>query len=132
MSTVSAANTTRRGDQKRHGSKLGWPKSHLISQRSVSHADRDMPIDEGRIMVKTTIDVSEQENTTREGSASSMKRYGSQENILPVEDVNNAAPKHTWDPLMNQNQQGQGQQRDMTGNIPMMPLRARTKEAKLN
>lgn len=90
-------------------------------------------MDEGRIMVKTTIDVSEQESTARGGSASSMKRYGSQDNILPVEDVNNAAPKHTWDPLMNQNQQSQqSQQRDMTGNIPMMPLRARTKDTKLN
>ncbi|KAF7562115.1 hypothetical protein G7046_g2020 [Stylonectria norvegica] len=111
--TVSAS-AHRRGDGQKYGDRAGWPERRLTSVRSANRDD-EMEMDnenqQSRIRVKTTIAISEEEGVKRKVSSSSSPRYGSQDNILPVEDLTSPIG-------MQQSQRS----------IPMMPMRARTKD----
>ena len=115
MVTISSNNRKGPEQQKYNG----WPERRLPSQRSVDRSDPAIGDDElskHQIRAKTTITISKQEGLGRKDSSSSTThRYGSQDNILPPEDLASLG-------------NSQGHQRDVKTSIPMMPLRARTKE----
>ncbi|CAM1501294.1 Fc.00g104560.m01.CDS01 [Cosmosporella sp. VM-42] len=118
MVTISTNNRRDPNHQKYNG----WPERRVGEERSVDRSDPALGDDElskHQIRAKTTITISKQEGLGRKDSGSSTThRYGSQDNILPPDDLAT---------LGAQGQHDVKASIPMTS-IPMMPLRARTKE----